>query len=96
MSCMLCTGVAPIQATVAQFKRGWDGYMYIYHGLSNSQHNRGGPILISKDLNCNPFSSHSGKHGRMILINVDIDNQNLLLSIFIMSMTSTLYSLDIG
>ena len=44
--------------------------------LSNSPHSRGVSIMISKDLSCNVVSSYSDKHGRRILINVEIDNQN--------------------
>ena len=62
------------QANIAQFKRGWDED--IYHSLSNSAHSRGVSIMLSKNLNCNVVSFHSDEHGRMILINVEIDNQD--------------------
>ena len=62
------------QANVDQFKRGWNGD--IYHNLSNSTHSRGVSIMISKSLNCNVVNSHSDEHGRMILINLEIDNED--------------------
>ena len=69
------------QANIAQFKRGWDGD--IYHSLSDSTHSKGVSIMLSKNLNCNVVSFHSDEHGRMILINVEIDNQDhTILSVY--------------
>ena len=50
MSSMLCTRIICIEASVARFKKGWDGD--IYHSLSNCPHSTGVTIMTSKDLSC--------------------------------------------
>ena len=56
-----------------QFRKGWSGN--IYHSFSDSTHSRGVAIMLSKNFNGNVISSHSDHHGRLILLNIEINEQ---------------------
>ena len=56
-----------------QFRKGWSGNLY--HSFSDSTHSRGVAIMLSKNFNGNVISSHSDHHGRLILLNIEINEQ---------------------
>ena len=45
----------------------------MHHSFSDSTHSREVSVLLSKDFNCNVISSHSDHHGRLILLNIEIN-----------------------
>ena len=54
------------------FSTGWRGK--IFHSCTDSAHSRGVAILINKNLDCDIVSSKSDNGGRIVLVNVVINN----------------------
>ena len=55
-----------------KIKRGWNGKMI--HSCSLSNHSKGVCILLAKDLPCKVISTHHDDDGRIILINIELNN----------------------
>jgi len=54
-------------------KFNWSGD--IFHSLSNSSHSRGVAILLGKNMTYKVHSSHNDDFGRMLLLNIEINNK---------------------
>ena len=55
-----------------KIKRGWNGKMI--HSCSLSNHSKGVCILLAKDLPCKVIGTHHDDDGRIILINIELNN----------------------
>ena len=60
-----------------KFNRGWRGKMF--HSHTDSPHSRGVSVLINKNLDCNIVSSKSDNDGRIVLVNLVINNNEYTL-----------------
>lgn len=56
-----------------KLSKGWSGISF--HSFSNSAHSRGVSVLLSKNLNASVISSHSDNFGRIVLVNIKIENR---------------------
>lgn len=65
------------KTNIAQCNKEWKGDSF--HSLSESSHSRGVSILLNKTLNYKILSSHSDKNGRIILINLELNNNEYTL-----------------
>ena len=61
------------RSTDGQYQNGWSGE--ILHSFSNSTHSRGVCIMLSKNLSYNVLSVHSDTNGRLILLNLEINDK---------------------
>jgi len=59
-------------AAKTQFQKYWRGD--VFHSVSNSPHSRGVCILLSRNFSYNIISTHSDEDGRIVLLNLEIDN----------------------
>ncbi len=57
---------------ISKFKRGWSGE--IVHSTTNSAHSRGVCIMFKKDLNYNIIDVHKCENGRLLIVNVEIND----------------------
>ena len=57
---------------VSKFKKGWNGD--IIHSFTGSEHSKGVSILHRKDLGCKIVSVHCDTIGRLVLVNMKINN----------------------
>jgi exonuclease III len=55
-----------------RFAKGWNGS--IFHSFTNSPHSRGVCILFRKEFECKLISSHTDSQGRIILINIRVND----------------------
>ena len=60
-----------------KFKRGWKGE--ILHSYYNSTHSRGVSILFNRKLDYTVLNSHTDNDGRLILVNLKINNNEFTL-----------------
>ena len=61
------------RSTDGQYHNGWSGE--IFHSFSNSTHSRGVCIMLSKNFSYNVLSVHSDTNGRLILLNLEINDK---------------------
>ena len=60
------------QKFIKTFDRGWAGTCW--HSTTDSTHSRGTCIMISNKVEFNLISKHSSDDGRIILVNIDIND----------------------
>jgi exonuclease III len=65
------------EAVKTQFDKHWKGDAI--HSVSNSSHSRGVSILLSSNLNYKLINSHTDNDGRMVLVNLEIDENEYTL-----------------
>ena len=56
-----------------QFQNGWSGE--VCNSFSNSPHSRGVCIMLSKNFSYNVLSKHSDANGRLILLNLEVNDK---------------------
>ena len=64
-----------VESNAKLFQRGWSGD--ILHSFSNSCHSRGVCIILRKRFKYNLMSYHTDKYGRIILINISVNDKIL-------------------